>query len=158
MEELLKLYAKLYNVEFTARLGEGKDGQVFQTATMSAVKFLHEVHYYNREIRAYRLLKELQITRIAGFKVPELVRDDDTIWAIEMTIVRPPFILDFVSAHTDEEIEWMGFTEDVVSEREAFWQERFGERWLKVSQIRDEFHRQTGLTLLDLSHNNIRFE
>jgi hypothetical protein len=158
MEELLKLYAELYKVDFTTGLGEGKDGEVFQTTRLSAVKFLHDVGYYNREIRAYRMLKELGLTQIAGFNVPALLRDDDTIWAIEMTIVRPPFIVDFVSTHTDEEIEWMGFTDDVVAEREAFWEERFGDRWLRVSQIRDDFHRLTGLALLDLSHNNIRFE
>jgi hypothetical protein len=75
----------------------------------------------------------------------------------EMTIVTPPFILDFVSAYTDEEIEWLGFNEEIVAERQGFWEERFSDRWPKVRQICDEFHRLTGLTLLDLSHNNIRF-
>jgi hypothetical protein len=158
MEELLKLYAQLYNVDFIARLGEGKDGEVFQTTRLSAVKFLHDVSYYNREIRAYRILQELGISQISGHNVPTVLGDDDTIWAIEMTIVKPPFIVDFVSAHTDEEIEHLGFTDDVQAEREAFWEERFGDRWSKVANIRDEFHRFTGLTLLDLSHNNIRFE
>lgn len=75
-----------------------------------------------------------------------------------MTVVQPPFIVDFVSAYTDDEVKWLAFTEDVMAEREAFWAERFGDRWPAVLRIRDEFHRVTGLTLLDLSHNNIRFE
>jgi hypothetical protein len=158
LDELIKLYAELYHVQFIARLGEGKDGEVLQTDSDTAVKFLHSFDYFSREIRAYEILGNAGIQQIAGHNIPTMSRSDDTLWAIEMTIVKPPFIVDFVSAYTDEEIEHLGFTDDVQAEREAFWEERFGDRWPKVSQIRDEFHRLTGLTLLDLSHNNIRFE
>jgi hypothetical protein len=158
MEELLGLFAQTYQVEFINRLGEGKDGEVFQTDCLTGVKFLHVLDHYNREVRAYRVLASLKIDNIAGQNVPRLVRCDDTLLAIEMSIVQPPFIVDFVSAYTDEEIEKLGFDEDVIAERQIFWQERFGDRWPKVMTICDQFHRLTGLTLLDLSHNNIRFE
>jgi hypothetical protein len=113
--------------------------------------------YYNRELRAYRILAEQGTLRIAGFNCPRYVRDNDVYLSIEMTVVRPPFIVDFVSAYTDEELEWLGFDEEVIAERYAFWEERFGDRWPRVMEICGEFHRITGLTLLDLSHNNIRF-
>jgi hypothetical protein len=158
MDELLALYCRLYGAEFVAKLGEGKDGSVFQTTRATAVKFLFSQDYYNREVRAYRILADLEIENIAGHQCPIFRRSDDTLLAIEMSVVRPPFIVDFVSAYTDEEIQWLGFDDDVISERELFWQERFGDRWPQVANIRDEFHRLTGFTLLDLSHNNIRFE
>jgi hypothetical protein len=157
LEPILDLYAAQYGVVFAARLGEGKDGEVYRTTSMTAVKFLSSMDYFNRERRAYKILQEAKIVRIAGHQCPTLIRTDDVYLSIEMTVVRPPFIVDFVSAYTDEELEWLGFSEDVIAERHAFWQERFGERWPKVMQICGEFHRVTGLTLLDLSHNNIRF-
>jgi len=98
MEELLKLYSELYHVDFIDRLGEGKDGEVFQTNRFTGVKFLHDLEYYNREIRAYRVLAEIEVQEISGHKCPRLVFADDTFLAIEMTIVQPPFIVDFVSA------------------------------------------------------------
>jgi hypothetical protein len=158
LDEILELYSQVHDTRFVARLGEGKDGEVFQTDRMTAVKFLTSLEYFHREERAYRILADLGTKEIAGHFCPMLVRSDDTFLAIEMTIVRPPFIVDFVSAYTDDELERLNFTEDVLEEREAFWQERFGERWAKVRQICAEFHQLTGLTLLDLSHNNIRFE
>lgn len=151
-------YAARYGVEFVARLGDGKDGFVLQTNQRTAVKFLHDRDHCIRELRAYRLLANGDVDEIAGHQVPRLLRSDEELLAIEMTVVQPPFIVDFVSAYADDEVEWLGFTEDVMAEREAFWAERFGDRWPAVLQIRDEFHRVTGLTLLDLSHNNIRFE
>ena len=158
MDELIKAYCQIYNVVFEARVGEGKDGEVFQTNRGTAVKFLHINEYFQRELRAYQALNELEVNHISGFNFPKMLNFDDLLWAIEMTIVKPPFIVDFVSAYTDEEIEHLGFDDEVIAEREAFWIERFGELWAKVSQIRDEFHRLTGLMLLDLSHNNIRFK
>jgi hypothetical protein len=158
MDELLELYSQNHNVTFVARLGEGKDGFVFETEQRTAVKFLNDLQYYNRELRAYRALEAVKVDKVAGNFCPQLISSDDTFLAIEMTIVRPPFIVDFVSAYTDEEIQWLGFDDDVIAERELFWQERFGDRWPLVVNIRDEFHRLTGFTLLDLSHNNIRFE
>jgi hypothetical protein len=158
MDDLLKLYSEIFHVTFLDRLGEGKDGEVFLTNTGTAIKFLKRLEHYNRELRAYRVLAELNLVRISGFNCPCLISHDETFLAIEMSIVQPPFIVDFVSAYTDDEIERFAFDEEVEAERQAFWIERFGDRWPKVNQIRDEFRRLTGLTLLDLSHNNIRFE
>jgi len=158
IDGLLNRYASRYRVEFTTRLGDGKDGSVFSTTLGHAVKFLRRRLDYTRELRAYLVLQEQQVVEIEFFQIPQLLRFDDELFAVEMTIVRPPFLLDFVSSYTDEEIEWLNFTEDVLTERETFWEERFGERWPVVARLRDSFHMLTGLTLLDLSHNNIRFE
>jgi hypothetical protein len=55
-------------------------------------------------------------------------------------------------------MERLAFDDDVWLERESTWAEMFGPRWAHVREIRSAFHDQVGLTLLDLSFNNIRFE
>jgi len=111
LDEILELYSEIYGVQFIARLGEGKDGEVFQTDAMTAVKFPSSGDYFEREERAYRILADLGVKEIAGHCCPMFLRSDDTLLSIEMTIVRPPFIVDFVSAYTDEELERLDFTD-----------------------------------------------
>jgi hypothetical protein len=74
-----------------------------------------------------------------------------------MTIVQAPFLLDFASAYTADEYERLEFTEEVLNERETYWSEIFEDRWTEVGLLCDTFARETGLILLDLSLNNIRF-
>jgi len=149
---------ELRDVHNLPPLGAGKDGEVYQTRRRSAIKKLSSIDNYRRELRAYQILAELEVSQILDHEVPRLVAFNDTDLTIEMTIVRPPFLLDFVASYTDEEIEWLGFTDEVMAEREGTWSEQFGERWVVVQSLVGEFHRLTGLMLLDLSPNNIRFE
>jgi len=43
------------------------------------------------------------VTHFQGFAVPRLLRFDPSLHVIEMTIVQPPFLLDFAAARVDEE-------------------------------------------------------
>ncbi|HEY1629442.1 MAG TPA: hypothetical protein VGF52_06265, partial [Tepidisphaeraceae bacterium] len=74
-----------------------------------------------------------------------------------MTIVQPPFILDFASAYTIDEYAHLEFTQEVLDESEARWAGIFEHNWPEVQAIREAFTRETGLILLDLSLNNIKF-
>jgi len=150
-------YELRYNVLIHDQLGNGKDGSVFKTSQRSAVKFLNDDELYRRELRAYDILRLFKISDINGFQIPQLLRNDDELRAIEMTVVQPPFILDFASAYTRQEYKRFAFTQEVLDEREQHWLEIFEDRWPIVRQLRDEFERHTGLILLDLSLNNIRF-
>ncbi len=151
-------YEIKYRVRFVDALGHGKDGDVLKTDQGNAVKRFHDRDVYTRECRAYRVLRDLNLDEIAGHQIPRSIRYDDQLLAIEMTIVKPPFVLDFASAYTDHEFERFGFTSEVLEEREEHWSEVFGEKWPDVAAIRHAFHQHTGLVLLDLSLNNIRFE
>jgi hypothetical protein len=151
-------YSEQYGVTFAEKLGEGKDGRVFNTTRDTAVKFCFDQETYARELRAYVLLTAKNIESIFGFQIPLLENFDDALLAIEMSVVTPPFLLDFAAAYTREEIERFAFTEDVIAEREAHWADIFGDRWPETSALRDEFERRTGFVLLDLNLNNIRFE
>jgi hypothetical protein len=155
--EKFRQYELRYKVRIVDRLGDGKDGCVFETERRHAVKFLDDNPIYRREIRAYQILRQRDINEINGFQIPRLIRNDDELRAIEMTIVQPPFILDFASAYTIDEYNRFEFTEDVLAERETSWMEIFGDRWSQVQAICNAFTRETGLILLDLSLNNIKF-
>jgi hypothetical protein len=89
--------------------------------------------------------------------VPQLIRFDDELRAIEMSIVKPPFILDFASECTLEEYEHFDFPQEVLDERESHWCEIFEDRWPIARALCEELTRKTGLILLDLSLNNIKF-
>ena len=87
-------------------------------------------------------LREAQTTRILGFNVPQLLRIDEEFRAIEMTIVRPPFLLDFADALLDEAPD---FTEEI-----------FGERWPEVTRILAALQ-AFDVYLLDVNPGNISF-
>jgi hypothetical protein len=142
---------------FVENLGDGKDGLVLKSERGQAVKFFHDRDVYRRELRAYQILRERDIDEIKGFQVPRLIRSDDELRAIEMTIVQAPYLLDFAAAYTSTEYERLEFTQEVMEERETYWAEVFEERWPVVQELCSAFTRETGLILLDLSPNNIKF-
>jgi hypothetical protein len=61
-----------------------------------------------------------------------LLSIDEEFRAIEMTIVRSPFLLDFADALLDEAPD---FSEDVLRQWEEDKTEIFGERWPEVTRI-----------------------
>src|SRR4051812_3880297 len=85
-----------------SELGRGKDGAVWGTSRPSALKIHDQLASYLVERDAYSRLLDLGVRRIIGFAVPKLVEYDDGLLAIEMSIVSPPFIVDFASARLDE--------------------------------------------------------
>lgn len=150
-------YELQYRVRFVEELGDGKDGRVLKTERGQAVKFIYDESVYRRELRAYHILRQRDIDEINGFQIPRLIRHDDALRAIEMTVVQAPFILDFASAYTSEEYARFGFSQDVLEEREAHWSDIFGDHWPAVQVLCAAFTRETELILLDLSLNNIKF-
>src|SRR2546423_7425129 len=91
-------YCRRRNIAPGALLGQGKDGSVWQTDCPSAVKIHLQAELYTREVQAYIRLAERDIAAIAGFNIPKLIGADDDLLAIEMSIVFPPYLLDFASA------------------------------------------------------------
>lgn len=158
LNDSAKEFERKHRLHLIARLGDGKDGLVLSSDQDTAVKFFHSSDAYNRELRAYRALKKACVDEINSHQVPRLLSYDDELRAIEMTIVVPPFLLDFVEAYTEAEVERFAFDPDVMAERELHWSEIFADRWPGVIAMRDAFFNHTGLILLDLSLNNVRFE
>src|SRR5690349_5628372 len=89
MSDAFEQYELRYGVQLVDKLGHGKDGSVFETAKRAAVKFFDQQSLYQRELRAYQILRQRNIDEVNGFQVPKLIRFDGELLAIEMTIVQP---------------------------------------------------------------------
>jgi hypothetical protein len=137
LDSLAQRYALRRNIKLGERLDFGIHGTVFAAEDNTkpgffAVKFHREERPFELECRVYQRLLEDQTTRILGFNVPKLLSIDGEFRAIEMTIVRSPFLLDFADARLDESPD---FSEDVIRQWEDDKAEIFGERWPEVTRI-----------------------
>ena len=136
LDSLAQRYALRRNIKLGERLGFGIHGTVFAAQDNTkpgffAVKFHREERPFERECRVYQRLRDEKTTRILGFNVPLLLSIDEELHAIEMTIVRSPFLLDFADARLDEAPD---FSEDVLQQWEEEKAEIFGERWPEVTR------------------------
>jgi hypothetical protein len=93
---------------------------------------------YEQEKLVYQRLRERSLHRILGFHLPTLIRFDDALLGIEMTIVKPPFVLDFAGATLDAVPE---FSEEILADWRASKEEQFSENWSRVSLVLDELAR-----------------
>ncbi len=162
MNEILipnaSVYASRRQIEIRETLGSGKDGIVLvgkhkaQPARV-AIKVLRWNEAYEREKRVYARLRRAGASTVLGFNVPQLIDQDDDLRVLAMTIVEPPFVLDFAGAHLDARPE---FPAEVWADWEAEKREQFEDRWPMVEKILAAFE-ELGIYLLDLSPGNIAF-
>ncbi|MDO8538836.1 MAG: hypothetical protein Q7S40_00235 [Opitutaceae bacterium] len=150
-------YAKARNLTFTKELGAGVHGIVrVAKDNVNFRRFAVKLHRYEdpyrREKRAYLRLRELELTAVRGFNIPQFLHCDDVHRAIEMTIVTRPFLLDFAATWLDEppdfpQDEWQESLEK---------REQFGERWPEVQRVLAVL-RSHGIFMFDISPTNIGF-
>jgi len=74
----------------------------------------------------YLRLQEHGITEMEGFHVPEVMRWDDAVLVIEMTLVTRPFVLDFARACLDFPPD---FSLEVWGESHRRWSGKHGDDW-----------------------------
>src|SRR6266404_3894861 len=158
LDSLAQRYALKRNIKLSERLGFGVHGTVIAAQDKTkpgffAVKFHREERPLERECSVYQRLREEQATRILGFNVPQLLSIDEEFRAIEMTIVRSPFLLDFADALLDEAPD---FSEDVLRQWEEDKAENFGERWPEVTRVLAALQ-ALDVYLLDINPRNISF-
>lgn len=146
-------YTSTRALRLTERIGTGNDGWVWMTSRRTALKINRQAARYHRELFAYRALKGVQ--RVAGHRVPKLIDSDDTLLAIEMTVVEPPFVLDFASAYPVAEAP--EFPPEVMQDWLAEKQEQFGEDWPRAAGVIAALESEYGLRLTDIHPGNIRF-
>lgn len=146
-------YAERYGVEFTEQLGFGYDGIVFATAGKSAIKTLRFKALFERERDVYMRLEMHGVRDVLGFRIPHVRRTDEELFVIEMTIVSPPFVLDFAGAYLDKPPD---YPDDVLEAWLAEKAEQFGERWPEVRRVVASF-RKWGVYLADVKPGNIEF-
>ncbi|HVC95813.1 MAG TPA: hypothetical protein VND64_19130 [Pirellulales bacterium] len=153
-EDRAQKFAAKQGLTLGQSLGFGVHGRVWATDCKSAVKaFAPDRPHYARERDIYLRLEERSVSEIRGFHVPQLLGFDDELWIIEMSIVRPPFALDFAGAYLDERPD---FSEETWAEWETDKQEQFGANWPHVRLVLAAFERY-GIFISDVTPNNIRF-
>ena len=153
-----RAYASLHSLQLAELLGFGIHGSIWVAENkprggQTAVKAHHSIEPYLREREAYEFLKAQQVSQILEFHVPQLVRADDDLRVIEMTIVIRPFVLDFASAYLESAPE---FSPEIWAEWEAEKCEQFGARWPRVQRVLEALE-NLGLQMMDVSPNNIAF-
>lgn len=137
------------------RLGYGKDGTVFSTSLATAVKVHVYRESYERELAGYRRLRDYEVIEVLGHNVPRLLGCDDQLRVIEMTIVRPPFLLDFASAYVGAEAP--DFSDEVLEQWREEKMERFGQNWAAVEAVLHFLQTRFGIHLMDVHPANITF-
>lgn len=160
-EELIEkaqAFALRHKMVVGRRLGFGLHGIVFEVrsereSTQHALKFHRFEEPYRRERDVYARLMEAEVQEISGLRVPQLLRWDDEALTLEMTIVKPPFLLDFASGFLDFAPT---FPDEVWEDWEARNAEQFGEDWMRAKSVLGDL-RDYGIHMLDPSPNNICF-
>ena len=158
LQSLAEHYANRRGGKVNACLGAGTQGTVYfidlpSPTEATAVKFHLRRIACEREVAVYRRLKELEITDVSGHEVPQLLHQDDQCLAIEMTIVSPPFCLDFGGAYLDRPPD---YSPEVWEDWRREKSELFEENWPAVESILAEF-RLMGIFIADVNPGNIRF-
>ena len=151
-------YATRHHLRLVERLGFGIHGTVHVAEhegkqDQSAIKALNSTEFYLRERAVYERLRDAGVSEVLGFHVPQLLRADDELRVIEMTIVTRPFVLDFAGAYLDARPE---FSEEIWSEWESQKREQFGDQWRIVEQVMSAFE-ELDIYLVDISPSNVAF-
>jgi hypothetical protein len=135
-------------------LGWGVDGAVYTSpGAMTAVKIHKGEGSFERELVAYKRLRDRDVSEFLGFRVPKLLRFDKANRVIEMSIVKPPFLLDFAGTTT-----YRQFSGDRFYEWWELVQTRFSEEQMPtVSSVFHGLQTTFGLYYWDLKPGNLQF-
>jgi len=152
-------YASRNRLVVRESLGAGIHGlvRVVQGNTTlggTALKVFHAEEFFRRELAVYERLKAARIREILGFAVPQLIRADDELLALEMTVVERPFVLDFAGAYLDNAAPW--FDDEVWETWETDKREKFGLRWPEVQAVLAALEGY-GIHMLDVNPGNVAF-
>ena len=151
-------YCRRAGLQLGPQLGYGVHGTVFTAQSQSgpdrsAVKVHERDRFYRRERDVYRRLADEGVESVLDFRVPRMLDCDDDLWVIEMTIVTPPFVLDFAGAYLDAPPD---YSAEVLGDWEQEKREQFGQDWPTVQAILRRLQ-GFGVFLADVTPNNIRF-
>jgi hypothetical protein len=135
------------------RLGYGNDGAIWLTNMQTAIKAFARIDNYRIELECYQRLRDATVTSIRGFEVPQLIDFDDELAVIEMSVVKPPFLLDFGKVHLDKRPD---FPAESLQEWRDEMKELWESRWPEVRLLLAALER-FGIYYLDAKPGNIMF-
>lgn len=128
----------------------GLDAFVWITNVDTVVKVHRYSDRYRREFAAYQRFQQLRVGRLRGFHIPDLLQYDDHLEILELSFVRPPYILDFVEAHLDRRPETFDLERIETESRR-----QFGQDWPDVRRLLEAMM-QIGIYYDDVHNQNIR--
>jgi len=149
-------YLKNGGLTFSSCLGVGTQGSVFvcnlparknELFDQVAIKFHDQEVAYHRELGVYLRLRDLGIEEVGDHMVPQLIDYNDELLAIEMTIVSPPFCLDFGGAYLDRPPD---YSPEVWADWRTMKSEAFESNWPAVEKILAEF-KSYGIYIADVT-------
>ena len=138
--------------------GFGVHGTVFgalrEPAGVKTALKIHEreIPYY-RERDVYFRLRDLAIREIEGHHIPLLIDFDDELFAIEMSVVVRPFVLDFGGAYLDHPPD---YDAEILDQWARDKEEQFEVNWPRALRILAELRRY-GIYVVDVNPGNIGF-
>ena len=133
-------------------MGYGAEGLVFSTKDTAIKAYLH-AELFEKEKNVYFRLSDREIKSVEGFEVPRFVAHSDELMIVEMSIVSPPYILDFAGAYLDRKPP---FSDEELEDCEQEKIEQFGDRWPEVCSALATLRGQ-GIYLSDVKPGNITF-
>ncbi len=131
-KERAELYAKQNNLTIEKQIGGGFEGVVLGTSRKTAIKSLNNLALYRQERDVYLHLKAKNTSNVKGFQIPQFIADDDNLWVIEMTLVSPPFVLDFAGASLLRKTD---FEPEIGAEWIEEKKEQFEADWPRVKEM-----------------------
>ena len=147
----LKQYAANRGLVLVEQLRGGTDGEVWSTNVSTVLKSFDLWKTYDNEVSCYQRLEERGMKKILGFSIPTLEGYDDDLMVIEMSTVKPPYVLDFGKAYLDRA---HGFSSSVIADWTAQQEERWGEKWPLIRSIRGKLQ-SVGIYHMDPKPGNI---
>ncbi len=145
------MYVQSRGCAIVNQLGGGYDGAVYGTDRGTAVKSLIHPILYRHERDVYLHLREQGITNVKGFQVPSLIDYDEELLVVEMTIVMPPYVLDFAGARLQRRHR---YSEEDLAEWKRDKQEQFEADWPLVQTMIWAFE-SLGVYLNDVHPGNV---
>lgn len=141
--------------EFNSSFGCGQEGYVWPVeGGVSAIKVFERRKNYEIELGCYEILDAHKVTEVYGFNIPQLIGWSEELLIIEMTIVKPPFILDFGKSSLYFKPE---YPSDAVDHYQRQLEETFGE-YLPQVELALSYLESLGIFYIDASGNNIKVE
>jgi len=136
-------------------LGFGQDGCVVRTSGFKALKAFHRPQNFYCERDSYRRLTDVGWDEVAGLKIPSLLDSDEKFLVVEIGIVSPPFLLDFVKAYLDTPPD---YSPEVIEQHEGERSDLFeADQWEIVQRATAEL-RSIGIYNYDYRPGNFCFE
>jgi len=137
------------------KFGVGVQGRVVGNDAGNAVKAFEFEEHYKTEREAYRRIRKARLQKIGPFNNPQLKRCDDELWIIEMSVVQPPFLVDFAAAYIDRPHPYS--YEELEAWHESQTEIYGHERWEIVTDALSKLYGATKIRYFDASPRNIRF-